>query len=83
MGKWGNFQKNEKRLFYHVCIFIIHVLAKSHEEILIFDEIRGHLGILQFYRVQTRDSEGPLQKRAIIFEVEVLDTQNFHRTCLI
>ena len=58
--KWGNVQKNEKRLLYHVCIFIIHVLAKSHEEILIFDEIRGHLGILQFYRVQTRDSEGPL-----------------------
>ena len=77
------FRKNEKRLCYHVCTFRIHVLAKFHEEILIFDEIRGHLVILPFYRAQTRDSEGPLRKRAIIFEVEVLDTPNFHRTCLI
>ena len=77
------FKQNEKRLYYHVCIFKIHVLANFYEEILIFDEIRGHLVILQFYRAWTRDSEGLLRKRAILFEVEVLDTPNFHRTCVI
>ena len=50
---------------------------------MIFDEIRGHLVILPFYKIQTRDFESPLRKRAIKFEVEVLDTPNFHRTRLI
>ena len=63
---------------YHVAILNIHVLAKFHEEILIFDEIRGHLVVLQFYRAQTRDSKGPLRKKAIKFELNVLDTPNFH-----
>ena len=50
---------------------------------MIFGEIRGHLVVLQFYRAQTRDSDGPLRKRAIQFEIEVLDTLNFQRPCLI
>ena len=50
---------------------------------MIFDEIRGYLVILPFHRDQTKDSEGPLQNRALKIEVEVLDTPNFNRTCLI
>ena len=46
---------------------------------MIFDEIWGHLVILPFYRAQTRDFEGPLRKKAIKSEVDVLDTPNFHR----
>ena len=64
-------------------IIKIHILAKFHDEIMIFEGIRGHLVILPFYRAQTRDSEGPLRKKAIKFEVDVLDTPNFHRICLI
>ena len=48
-----------------------------------FDEMRGYLVIFPVYRAQTRDSEGLLPKRAIIFKVEVLNTPNFHRTHLI
>ena len=48
-----------------------------------FDEIKGHLLILPFYRSQTNACEGPLQKKAIKSEVEVLNTQNFHRIYLI
>ena len=66
----------------HIVIIRIHVLTQSHEKIMIFDEIRGHLVILSFYRAQTRDSQGPLQKKAIKFEVDVLDTPNLHRICL-
>ena len=46
-----------------VHIFEIHVVAKFHEEIMIFYEIRGHLGSLPFYSAQTRDYEGPLRKK--------------------
>ena len=46
---------------------------------MIFGEIRGHLVILPFDRAQTRDSWGPLRKKAIQFEADVLDTPNFHR----
>ena len=48
-----------------------------------FGEIRGHLVILPFYKAQTRDSYGPLRKKAIKFEADVLDTPNFHRIRLI
>ena len=44
---------------------------------MIFDEIRGHLLILLFYRALTRASEGLLRKKAIIFEVEVLHRPKF------
>ena len=44
---------------------------------MIFDEIRGHLVILPFYRAQTRDSHGPLRKAAIKSEADVLDTPYF------
>ena len=50
---------------------------------MIFDKVRGHLLILHFYRDHTRDSEGPLPKTAIKFEVEVLDTPNFLRRRII
>ena len=50
---------------------------------MIFDEIRGHLVILPYYRAQTRDFEGHLSKRAMNFKVEVLEKPNFHRTRLI
>ena len=72
--------KSEKRQYSHVFVIEIHVLAKFHEEIM---GRRGHLLILPFYRAQTRDTEGPFRKRAIQFEVEVRDTPNFHRACLI
>ena len=60
----------------------IHILAKFHEEMTIFDEIRGHLLIILPYRAQTKASEGPIKKKAIEFEVEVLDRPNIHRICL-
>ena len=46
-------------------------------------EFYKDLVILPFYRAQTKDFEGSLRKRAMKFEVEVLDTPNFHRTHLI
>ena len=39
--------------------------------------------ILPFYRALTRASDGLLRKRAIKFEVELLNTPNFHRIGLI
>ena len=54
-------------------MFLLHVLATFYEE-MIFDEIRGYLVILPFYRAQTRASENPLRNRATKFEVEVLKT---------
>ena len=50
------FKKSEKRQYNHVSFSKIHILAKSHEKIMIFGEITGHLVILPFYRTQTRDS---------------------------
>jgi len=50
------FKKSEKRQYNDVSIIKIHILAKFHEKIMIFGEIRGHLVILPFYRAQTRDS---------------------------
>ena len=76
-------KKSEKRQYNNVSIIKIHILAKFHEKIMIFGEIRGHLVILPFYRAQTRDSYGPLRKKAIKFEADVLDTPNFHRIRLI
>ena len=35
--------------------------------------------ILPFYRAQTKDFEGSLRRTTMKFEVEVLDTPNFHR----
>ena len=48
---------------------------------MIFTEIRGHLLILLFYRDQTRASDVLLRKKAMKFEVELLDTPNLHRIC--
>ena len=59
-GKNRKIGKFSKKAYNHVSIFKIHVVAMFHEEILIFDEIRGHLVILPIYRAQTRDSEDPL-----------------------
>ena len=61
----------------------MNMMARFHREITIFDEIRGQLLILPFYRALTRASEGLLLKKAIKFEVEVLQMPNFHRICLI
>ena len=77
------YKKIEKRQSYQVCNIKIHILAKFHEEIMVFEEIRGHLLILPFYRAQAKASQGPLRKKAIKFEVEVLDTSILHRICLI
>ena len=60
----------------------MNILAKFHEERTVFDEIRGRLLILPFYRALTRASEGLLRKKALKFEVEVPHTPNFHRICL-
>ena len=49
-------------------------MAKFHEEMMIFDEIRGHL------QGSGQSFEGALRKRAIKIEGKVLDTPNFHRT---
>ena len=57
----------------------MNILAKFHQEKTNFDEIRGHLLILLFYRALTRASEDLLWKKAIKFKVEVLHTPNFHR----
>ena len=78
------FKQNDKRQSNHVSIINIPILAKCHEEIvMIFDEIRRYLVILPFYRAQIRDSEGRLQKKVINLIVDVVDTPNFHRKCLI
>ena len=76
-------KKNENRKSCHIAINKMHILAIFHSEIMIFVEIRGHLEILPFHRTQSRNSESLHRNRAIIFEVEELDTQNFHRTCVI
>ena len=39
-----------------LCVFVLLL------DFMFFDKIRGHLVILLFYRAQTRDSEGLLQK---------------------
>ena len=57
----------------------MNISAKFHQYKTIFDEIRGYLLVLPFYRALTRASEGLLQKKAIKFEVEVLHKPNFHR----
>ena len=61
----------------------MNILAKFHQEQTIFDDIRGYLLILLFYRALTRASKGLLRKKDMKFEVEVLDTPNFRRVCLI
>ena len=76
-------EKIEKRKFQQVSIIIMNILAKCHQERTIFDEIRGHLLMLPFYRALTRASEGLFWKEAVRFKVEVLHTPNFHRMCLI
>ena len=79
-GKSGNREKSgniKKRQCNHVYIFKVHVFAKLHEEIMIVDEIRGHLVILPFYRAQPETLEGPPRKRAKKFEVELLNIPNF------
>ena len=76
-------KKIEKGYFQQVSIIKMNILAKFRQEIMIFDEIRGHLLILPFYRALTRASEGLPQKKAVRFEVEVLHTPNLHRICLI
>ena len=48
-----------------------------------FDEIRGDLLILLFFRAQTRASKGPLRKNHTELEVEALDTPNFLKICVI
>ena len=73
----------EKIQFQHIPNIKMNILANLYQEKIIFDEIRGHLLILPFYRALTRASEGLLLKKAIKFEVEVLHTPIFHRICLI
>ena len=83
-GKIGKYWKKIKKMkFQQVSIIKINILAKFHHEKTIFDEIRGHLLILPFYRALTRASEGLLREKAIKFEVEMLHTPNFDRICLI
>ena len=79
---WDIFIKNKEKQYNHVFIIKIHVLANFHEDSVIFDEIRGHLVILPFYRAQPRDCKGLLRKRGIEFERGVLHTPNFHTICL-
>ena len=55
----------------------MHIMTNFHDKIMIFYEIRGYLVIFPFYRAQTRNFDGPLRKRGIKFEVEVLHTPNF------
>ena len=40
------------------------IFAKFHQQKTIFDEIRGHLRILLFYRSLTRAYKGRLRKKA-------------------
>ena len=47
-GKSRKIGKLNKRHYDHVFIIEIQVLAKFHEELMIFDEIKGHLVILPF-----------------------------------
>ena len=68
------FIKNEKKQYNHVFILKIHVLANFHENRMIFDEIRGHLVILPFYRAQPRDCKCLLRKKGIEFEGGLLYT---------
>ena len=89
MEKSGNVEKSETlKNTKKGNITIIHYrntrFVKFHDEIImIFYENRRHLVIFLFYGALTRDSEVPLQNKAIDFEVEVLDILNFERTHLI
>ena len=51
--------ENEERQYNHAFLIRMHVLTKLHEKIMIFNEVRRQLEILQFHRAQIRDSEGP------------------------
>ena len=62
---------------------MIFIFDYSRIEIMIADEIRGTLVILSFYRALIRDSNIPLQKRAMQFEVKVLDTPDLKITRLV
>ena len=50
---------------------------------MLFDAIRGYFLILLFPRTQTTASEGLLMKKAIKCEVDLLETPNLYRICLI
>ena len=63
--KSGNFPQVERRQSYHVAIILIHCLVKFSEEMIIFDEIRGHLVILSFCRARAKTSGGSSWKQAI------------------
>ena len=67
---------------YHVAITKINVFGKFHEDVMIFDEIREYLAILQFYRAQTYASVYPYWKTSRKFELEVAEMPNVHRICV-
>ena len=64
--------KNETRHFQHVSTIKIKILAKFHVEKMFFDNIRGYLLILLFYKAPTRVSENLLQKKVTKFGVVVI-----------
>ena len=51
----------------------INILAKFHEEMIIFDEIKGHLLILPFKRAQVRAPGTPLRNRQAKFSQNMSD----------
>ena len=61
----------------------IQLLVKFHEEIMIFEEIRGHLVIYHFTMPMPEILRVFFEKETQIFEVEELETQNLYRTRLI
>ena len=74
---WGELGKNRgilKRMKKAI-LPCLHALATFHDEILIFDKIREHLSI--------RASEGPLIRKSIRFEVEMIEQSTLHRIHLI
>ena len=73
---WGNREIRGKIKSYHVSIIKIHVLAKFHEEMMIFEEVGGHLVISTI--LQGSD-QSYFRKKAIEFEVDLLDTPNFYK----
>ena len=70
------FQEIEKRQFYQVSNIKVHIFAKFHEEMMIFEEVGGHLVISTI--LQGSD-QSYFRKKAIEFEVDLLDTPNFYK----
>ena len=81
IGKSKKFWEKLRKVNFNRFLSFDEHLGRVSGRKMIVKEIRGHLLILLFYRDQTRASDVLLRKKAMKFEVELLDTPNLHRIC--